>query len=116
MEKIILAADVRKRMVSTGGWTEGSDKEIIRFIAYYRAKGVKYTICTDIEKDGMLRGPSTDLYKEILKIPGIKLISSGGISSIKDIKKMDRIGCEGAIIGKAIYEGKLTLKELSTLC
>ncbi|MCJ7447634.1 MAG: 1-(5-phosphoribosyl)-5-[(5-phosphoribosylamino)methylideneamino]imidazole-4-carboxamide isomerase [Bacteroidales bacterium] len=115
-EKIILGADVRKRKVSTSGWTEGSDKEIMSFIADYRAKGVKYTICTDIDKDGMLRGPSTGLYKEILKIPGIKLISSGGISSVEDIEEMDKIGCEGTIIGKAIYEGKLTLKDLSRLC
>jgi phosphoribosylformimino-5-aminoimidazole carboxamide ribotide isomerase len=115
-EKIILGADVRKRKVLTGGWTESSDKEIISFIADFRAKGVKYTICTDIDKDGMLRGPSTGLYKEILKIPGIKLISSGGISSIEDIKEMDKIGCEGTIIGKAIYEGKITLKDLSRLC
>jgi phosphoribosylformimino-5-aminoimidazole carboxamide ribotide isomerase len=64
----------------------------------------------------MLRGPSTGLYKEILKIPGIKLISSGGISSVEDVEEMNKIGCEGTIIGKAIYEGKLTLKDLSRLC
>jgi len=115
-EKIILGADVRKHKVLTDGWTESSDKEIIAFIAGYRAKGVKYAICTDIEKDGMLRGPSTGLYKEILKIPGIKLISSGGITSVRDVEEMDRIGCEGTIIGKAIYEGKLTLKDLSRIC
>ena len=115
-EKLILGADFIDRKVSTGGWLEKSDKEIISFISNYRSKGVKYTVCTDIKKDGMLQGPSTKLYKEILEAVKINLIASGGISSIKDIEDVQEAGCEGVIIGKAIYEGKITLKELGKLC
>jgi phosphoribosylformimino-5-aminoimidazole carboxamide ribotide isomerase len=115
-EKLILAADCIDRKVSTGGWLQNSDKEIMRFISDYRSKGVKYTICTDIKKDGMLKGPSTALYKEILSAVKINLIASGGISSFKDIEDVQEAGCEGAIIGKAVYEGKMTLKDLGKLC
>jgi phosphoribosylformimino-5-aminoimidazole carboxamide ribotide isomerase len=115
-EKIILGADFSDRKVSTAGWAETSEKDIVSFIADYKSKGVKYTICTDIKKDGMLEGPSTDLYKEILSEIKINLIASGGISSVKDIEKLRAAGCEGAIIGKAVYEGKLTLKELGKIC
>jgi phosphoribosylformimino-5-aminoimidazole carboxamide ribotide isomerase len=115
-EKLILGADCIDRKVSTGGWLENSDKEIISFISDFRSKGVKYTICTDIKKDGMLQGPSTTLYKEILDAVKINLIASGGISSIKDIEDVHEAGCEGVIIGKAVYEGKITLKELGKLC
>jgi phosphoribosylformimino-5-aminoimidazole carboxamide ribotide isomerase len=115
-EKIILGADCNGRKVSTSGWLETSDKEIITFISEYKSKGVKYTICTDISKDGMLQGPATKLYKEILSSVKINLIASGGISSIKDIEDVMESGCEGVIIGKAYYEGKITLKELSRLC
>ena len=115
-EKLILGADCIDRKVSTGGWLENSDKDIISFISDYGKKGVKYTICTDIKKDGMLQGPSTDLYKEILGSVKINLIASGGISSVKDIEDLREAGCEGAIIGKAVYEGKLTLKELGMQC
>lgn len=115
-EKLILGADCIDRRVSTGGWLESSDKEIISFISDYRSKGVKYTICTDIKKDGMLQGPSTSLYKEILSAVKINLIASGGISSLKDIEAVKEAGCEGAIVGKAVYEGKITLKELGKIC
>jgi phosphoribosylformimino-5-aminoimidazole carboxamide ribotide isomerase len=115
-EKIILGADCINRKVSTGGWLENSDEDIISFISDYRSKGVKYTICTDIEKDGMLQGPSTALYKEILGSVKINLIASGGISSLNDIEDLRKSGCEGAIIGKAVYEGKLTLIELGRQC
>jgi phosphoribosylformimino-5-aminoimidazole carboxamide ribotide isomerase len=115
-EKIILGADSVGRKIATEGWVESSDSDVISFISGYRSKGIKYTICTDIDKDGMLKGPSFDLYKEILEIPGIKLIASGGISSVKDIMKLSTAGCEGAIIGKALYEGILDLKDLSRLC
>jgi phosphoribosylformimino-5-aminoimidazole carboxamide ribotide isomerase len=115
-EKLILGADCTNRKVSTGGWTENSDKDVISFISGYKSDGVKYTICTDIEKDGMLQGPSIDLYKEILKTVDISLIASGGISSLKDIEDLREAGCEGAIIGKAVYEGKITLKELGKQC
>jgi phosphoribosylformimino-5-aminoimidazole carboxamide ribotide isomerase len=115
-EKLILGADCIDRKVSTGGWLDSSDKEIISFISDYRSKGVKYTICTDIKKDGMLQGPSTSLYKEILSAVKINLIASGGISSLKDIEAVKEAGCEGAIVGKAVYEGKITLKELGKIC
>ena len=115
-EKLILGADCIDRKVSTGAWLENSDKEIISFISEYRSKGVKYTICTDIKKDGMLQGPSTALYKEILGAVKINLIASGGISTIKDIEDVREAGCEGVIIGKAVYEGRITLNELGKLC
>ncbi len=115
-DKIILGADSVKRKVSTTGWTENSDKDIISFISAFKSDGVKFTICTDIDKDGMLQGPSVDLYKEILSAVDINLIASGGISSLKDIEDLREAGCEGAIIGKAFYEGKITLNELGKLC
>ena len=115
-EKIILGADCHDRKVATEGWVESSDSDIVKFISDYRSKGIRYTICTDIEKDGMLQGPSTGLYKEILEFNDINLIASGGISSVMDIKELSQIGCEGAIIGKALYEGILNLKEIGKLC
>jgi phosphoribosylformimino-5-aminoimidazole carboxamide ribotide isomerase len=115
-EKLILGADCVNRKVSSAGWLENSDKEIISFISDYKSKGVKYTICTDIKKDGTLQGPSTTLYKEILETVKIKLIASGGISSLKDIEDVRKAGCEGVIIGKAVYEGKIGLNELGKLC
>jgi phosphoribosylformimino-5-aminoimidazole carboxamide ribotide isomerase len=115
-EKLILGADCIDKKVSTGGWVKNSGKDIINFISEYKYQGIKYTICTDIKKDGMLQGPSTDLYKEILSSVKINLIASGGISTVKDIEDLKEAGCEGAIIGKAVYEGKLTLKELGRRC
>ncbi len=115
-QKLILGADSVDKKVATEGWIEHSHKDIISFISDYKSKGVKYTICTDIKKDGMLKGPSLTLYKEILRAVKINLIASGGISSIKDIESLREAGCEGAIIGKAVYEGRLTLKELGTQC
>jgi len=115
-EKLILGADCIDRKVATEGWLENSDKDIISFISEYKSRGVKYTVCTDIKKDGMLLGPSTNLYKEILSSVKINLIASGGITSPADIEELQKAGCEGAIIGKAVYEGKLTLKELGRLC
>jgi phosphoribosylformimino-5-aminoimidazole carboxamide ribotide isomerase len=115
-EKLILGADCINRKVSTGGWLENSDIDIISFISDYKSKGVKYTICTDIKKDGMLQGPSTALYKEILGSVKINLIASGGVSSLQDIDDLSDAGCEGVIIGKAVYEGKLTLKDLGRKC
>jgi phosphoribosylformimino-5-aminoimidazole carboxamide ribotide isomerase len=112
----MLGADSVNRRIAVEGWSESSDTDIIKFITDYRSKGIKYAICTDIDKDGMLKGPSVDLYKEILEIRGINLIASGGIASIKDIEELSLIGCEGAIIGKALYEGILDLKDLSRLC
>ena len=115
-EKLILGADFINRKISASGWLEKSDKDVVSFISDFRSKGVKYTICTDIRKDGMLQGPSTTLYKEILDEVKISLIASGGISSLKDLEDLRNVGCEGAIIGKAFYEGKITLKELAEQC
>jgi phosphoribosylformimino-5-aminoimidazole carboxamide ribotide isomerase len=115
-EKIILGADSKNRRIAVNGWQEESDTDVISFVSGYCTKGIKYTICTDVEKDGEMKGPSTDLYREILKSVKVNLIASGGISSIDDINEMKEAGCEGAIIGKAIYEGKIKLKELRDLC
>jgi len=111
-EKIILGADCEDRKIKTSGWLEESDQDVIDFILYYQKKEIQNVICTDISKDGMLEGASEDLYKEILDKTKIQLIASGGISCIEDIYKMKEIGCSGTIIGKAIYEGRILLKEL----
>ena len=112
-EKIILGADANDRKIAITGWTEDSNEEIIPFIQNYAEKGVQYVICTDISKDGMLQGPSFDLYREILReTRNISLIASGGISEFDELPKLAEIGCEGTIIGKAIYEGRIKLKEL----
>lgn len=111
-DKIILGADCNHRMIATQGWTESSSFEVVDFIKEYENKGIRYVICTDISKDGTLKGPSTDLYNEILQSSSINLIASGGVSSLDDLHMLKKIGCEGAIIGKAIYEGKIKLNEL----
>jgi phosphoribosylformimino-5-aminoimidazole carboxamide ribotide isomerase len=115
-EKLILGADCIKRKVATSAWLDNSDLDVIEFIQGYEKESVKYVICTDIAKDGMLQGPSIELYKEILELTSVKLIASGGVSSIKDLIQLKQMGCEGAIVGKAIYEGKISLKEISNLC
>lgn len=112
-EKIILGADAKNRKIAVSGWLEDSDEEIIPFIQKFENKGVSYVICTDISKDGMLQGPSFDLYKEILsETENIKLIASGGISEFDELPKLAELGCEGVIIGKAIYENRISLKQL----
>lgn len=115
-ENIILGADCKNRMIATNGWLENSNLNVISFIKNYKNKGAKYGIVTDIDKDGMLSGPAFELYEEILKKTKINLIASGGITTIEEVKKLKNIGCEGAIIGKAIYEGTINLKDLSELC
>lgn len=111
-EKIILGADCENRKIKTSGWLEESNIEVISFILDYMKKGIQETICTDISKDGMLGGPSTDLYKDIINQTSVQLIASGGISSMEDVYTMKETGCSGTIIGKAIYEGKITLQQL----
>ncbi|WP_160137690.1 1-(5-phosphoribosyl)-5-[(5-phosphoribosylamino)methylideneamino]imidazole-4-carboxamide isomerase [Chryseobacterium sp. c4a] len=111
-EKIILGADCENRKIKTSGWQEESNLDIIDFILDYQKNGAQTTICTDISKDGMLEGPSTELYIEILYKTSLQLVASGGISGIKDVYKMKDIGCSGTIIGKAIYEGKISLQQL----
>ncbi len=111
-EKIVLGADCFDRKIKISGWLENSDLEIIDFIKKYEKENLKNVICTDISKDGMLQGPSSELYSEIIAKTSLNLIASGGISKIEDIEKMKEIGCFGTIIGKAIYEGKIQMKEL----
>jgi phosphoribosylformimino-5-aminoimidazole carboxamide ribotide isomerase len=111
--KIILGADAKNEKVSVGGWLEDSDKDLIPFIQNYEKEGVSYVICTDISKDGMLQGPSFKLYQKILnETKIIKLIASGGISTFEELPQLAEIGCEGTIIGKAIYEHKISMKEI----
>jgi phosphoribosylformimino-5-aminoimidazole carboxamide ribotide isomerase len=111
--KIILGADANNEKIAISGWQEESNEELIPFIQNYQKEGVRYVICTDIAKDGMLEGPSFELYKKILKqAQGIKLIASGGISAFDEIPRLAELGCEGTIIGKAIYENKISLKQL----
>jgi phosphoribosylformimino-5-aminoimidazole carboxamide ribotide isomerase len=114
-DAIILAADAKDRKVATGGWLKDGGRDVIEFINHYKAKGLTNAMCTDIAKDGMLAGPSLDLYKDIIAQTGIDLIASGGVSSIQDLKDLKSIGCNSAIVGKAIYEGKITLDELAQL-
>jgi phosphoribosylformimino-5-aminoimidazole carboxamide ribotide isomerase len=115
-DKIILGADSVNRKILTEGWLENTETDIIDFVKSYVLKGVRYTVCTDIEKDGMLLGPSVSLYKDILEAVSINLIASGGVTTEDDIMELRGLGCEGAIIGKALYEGLLNLKQISRLC
>lgn len=114
-DKIILGADAINGKIAINAWQSVSDRAVIDFIADYVTRDVKYVVCTDIAKDGMLTGPSAALYKKILTTTKVCLIASGGISSLHDILEMKEIGCEGVIIGKAIYENRISLKELSYL-
>ena len=115
IDKIILGADCNNKKIAVSGWQEESNLEVIPFIKKYQSKGISYVICTDISKDGMLEGPSFNLYEKILKeTPTIKLIASGGISTFDEIPILAEMNCEGVIIGKAIYENRISLKELET--
>ncbi|WP_411030827.1 1-(5-phosphoribosyl)-5-[(5-phosphoribosylamino)methylideneamino]imidazole-4-carboxamide isomerase [Spongiimicrobium sp. 3-5] len=129
-DKIILGADANNEKVAISGWLEESEEELIPFIKRYLARGIKDVICTDISKDGMLEGPSFELYKKILsqtsvnetligpsgvediQVPGLNLIASGGISAFEELPRLSKMGCSGTIIGKAIYENRITLKQL----
>lgn len=124
-EKIILGADFYPDnsggKIATNGWQEESSLALIPFINSYQQKGIEYVICTDISKDGMLQGPSFDIYSQILSKSSaasveasIKLIASGGISTFDELPKLALIGCEGVIIGKAIYENRISLKQLES--
>jgi phosphoribosylformimino-5-aminoimidazole carboxamide ribotide isomerase len=115
-DKIILGADCRDRKIATDGWLHTTDVDVSDFIAHYRLVGIQSVLCTDISKDGMLEGASEDLYREILLSNQVNLIASGGIRTISDLCRLTELGCEGAIVGKAIYEGFISLKELSNLC
>lgn len=112
-QKIILGADANNQKIAVSGWLEESDFALIPFIENYQNKGISYVICTDISKDGMLQGPAIDLYRQILKeVPSIKLIASGGISHIDEFNQLKEVGCEGVILGKAIYENRISLEAI----
>jgi len=112
-EKFLLGADVKNEKITVSGWTEQTEIEIYDFIEKYLQKGMKQIFCTDVSKDGALEGPSAELYKSIIqKFPELYFIASGGVSSVDDIHTLNHIGCKAVIIGKAIYEGRIKLKEL----
>jgi phosphoribosylformimino-5-aminoimidazole carboxamide ribotide isomerase len=109
-----LGADVKGDKIAVGGWLETSEQDIEPFVESYHKEGIKYVICTDISKDGMLKGPAFDLYERLINgNPNINLIASGGVSNESELPKLLEIGCEGVIIGKAIYEKKISLQTLS---
>ncbi len=115
-EKIILGSDVKDKKIAISGWTETSTLDLFDFLEDYIAKGITKTICTDISKDGMLQGPSIDLYKDILaRFPDLYLIASGGVSSMADIEALAEAGLPAVIFGKAVYEGHITMKDLEKM-
>lgn len=118
-QKIILGADCKEGKIAISGWKEKSNEDIIPFVRGYQKKRIQYVVCTDISKDGMLEGPSLELYKKIILEcssssdgQSIKLIASGGVSSLEDVNNLKDLGCEGVIIGKALYEGHIQLRDL----
>ncbi len=115
-DKILLGADVKEEKIAIAGWIETTDISIMDFINENVEKGIHTLLCTDVAKDGLLQGPSIDLYKKIItEFPEINLIASGGVASVKDLEVLKKIGCSGVIVGKAIYEGRITMEELK-LC
>lgn len=114
-EKMILGADCRNGKIAVSGWEESTSLDILSFIAEYKEKGIRKVVCTDISKDGMLQGPSIELYKEILaQFPDLYLIASGGVGCYQDLLDLQQAGLPAVILGKAIYENKITLKELAS--
>ncbi|WP_143307844.1 1-(5-phosphoribosyl)-5-[(5-phosphoribosylamino)methylideneamino]imidazole-4-carboxamide isomerase [Chitinophaga vietnamensis] len=114
-EKIFLGADVKEEKIAVGGWLETTELSVFDFLEGNIAKGVHNIFCTDIAKDGLLQGPSVDLYKKIIeRFAGINFVASGGVSNIGDVAALQEIGCNGVIIGKAIYEGRISMAELKS--
>jgi phosphoribosylformimino-5-aminoimidazole carboxamide ribotide isomerase len=114
-EVFMLGADVFEEKIAIGGWIEKTNIDMFEFMQSYINKGISQLFCTDIQKDGKLEGPSTNLYKKIIaQFPALHLIASGGVSNIEDLRILREIGCSGAIVGKAIYENRITLKELAS--
>ncbi len=115
-DKFLLGADVKSEKIAVAGWLETTDIDIYDFLTNYVAQGIQQVFCTDVSKDGKLEGPSMDLYKKIIeKFPTLWFIASGGVSSMDDLYGLKEIGCSGAIVGKAIYEGRIPLSELKHL-
>jgi len=115
--RFFLGADVKNEKITVGGWLETTDRWVYDFIEEYSGKGITQLFCTDVSKDGLLQGPALELYATIVeKFPALHFVASGGVSGMDDLLRLEEIGCKGVIIGKAIYEGRVTLKELSQLC
>ncbi len=115
-EKFLLGADVRDEKISISGWTVNTEIQILDFMEKYIQAGIKQIFCTDIKMDGAMNGPSLELYKKIVnRFPDLHFIASGGIRSLDDIYLLEELGCKGAIVGKAIYEGFITLKDLANV-
>jgi phosphoribosylformimino-5-aminoimidazole carboxamide ribotide isomerase len=114
--KFLLGADVKEEKIAVGGWLETTDIWIYDFIEKYIEKGIQQLFCTDVSKDGKLEGPAVELYKNITgKFPSLHFIASGGVSDLKDLDALEKAGCNGVIIGKAIYEGRISLAELKKM-
>lgn len=112
-ERFMIGADVREGKLAISGWLEQTDIDVMDFIQQWSDAGVQQFFCTDIAKDGLLQGPSLDLYRDILqRHPAVVLIASGGVASMHDIDRLEEIGCHGVIVGKAIYEGKISSEQL----
>jgi phosphoribosylformimino-5-aminoimidazole carboxamide ribotide isomerase len=113
-ERFLLGADVKNEKIAVGGWLETTDRWVYDFIQEYVEQGITQVFCTDVSKDGLLQGPALELYRNIVeKFPALNFIASGGVSEMDDVLRLEEIACKGVIIGKAIYEGRITLKELS---
>ena len=114
--KFLLGADVKEEKIAVAGWLETTDIDIYGFLDKYIQHGVQQVFCTDVSKDGLLQGPSIDLYKNIItRFPGLHFIASGGVASVADLHALKEIGCAGAIVGKAFYEGRISLQELQAI-
>lgn len=114
-ERIILGADAKEKKIAISGWKEGTAIDLIPFIKDYQSKGILKVICTDIARDGMLQGPAVKLYQEMQQeMPGLYVIASGGVSSMGDIERLEEANIPAVIFGKAIYEGRISLKEIET--
>lgn len=116
-DKFLLGADVKDKKIAVGGWLETTEIGIYDFISKYQSHGITQLFCTDVSKDGKLEGPSTLLYKNIIEqFPSLHFIASGGVSSLDDLHALQEIGCSGAIVGKAIYENRISLNDLKKIC
>ncbi|GJM61077.1 MULTISPECIES: 1-(5-phosphoribosyl)-5-[(5-phosphoribosylamino)methylideneamino]imidazole-4-carboxamide isomerase [Persicobacter] len=114
-DKIILGADVHGENIAVSGWAESSDRKLLPFLEEYLGLGLQYVICTDVSKDGLLQGPNVALYQKILAaFPEVKLIASGGVAEFDDLKRLEDIGVYGTIVGKAFYEGRISLEQLAS--
>lgn len=115
-DKFLVGADVKEEKIAIGGWLETTEIDIYTFIQSYLANGIQQLFCTDVSKDGKLEGPSTELYQKIIqRFPKLHFIASGGVATMDDLEELKRIGCQGVIIGKAIYEGRIDLADLKNI-